>query len=113
MRKNYLRWTEIPYAGETRPPNNPVTPSAGSWSLFYLKRGQDGDFLDPNGRKLRLPITHPNHIDFDKELRVFQNTLKKITPKQKKIGIYYGTGGPTKQWTPVFDRLIDTYSRPF
>ncbi|QED46121.1 vanadium-dependent haloperoxidase [Cytobacillus dafuensis] len=109
MRKEYLRWTEIPYAGESKPPNNPVTPLAGSWSLIYLKRDKNGNFLDPNGWKMKLPIKHPNLINFDKELRIVQNTLENLTPTQKNIGIYYGTGVPTKQWTPVIDRLIDTY----
>ncbi|WP_019412551.1 vanadium-dependent haloperoxidase, partial [Paenisporosarcina sp. TG20] len=45
----------------------------------------------------------------DKELPIVQSTIKKLTNDQKKIGIYYGTGAPTKQWTPVIDRLIDTY----
>jgi hypothetical protein len=33
---------------------------------------------------------------------------KKVENK-KEIGIYYGTGVPTKQWTPIIDPLIDTY----
>lgn len=109
MSKKYLRWSEVPYAGEVKRPTNPVTPLAGSWPLVYLKRDRDGNFFNPNGRKMQLPITHPNLIDFNRELLIVQNTLKKLTPNQKKIGIYYGTGVPTKQWTPVIDRLIDTY----
>lgn len=109
MSEDYLHWSEIPYAGERKSPINPVTPLAGSWSLFYIKRDKDGNFLDPNGRKMQLPITHPSRIDFDRELSIVQNTLKRLTHHQKEIGIYYGTGAPTKQWTPVIDRLIDTY----
>lgn len=109
MDKNYLRWSEEAYAGESTPPTNPVTPSAGDWSLAYLKRDKHGDFLDPNGLKFRLPITHPDRIDFEKELKIVQHTLRNLTPIQKKIGIFYGTGVPTKQWTPVIDRLIDSY----
>lgn len=105
----YLRWSETPYAGESSPPTNPVTPLAGSWSLFFLGRDKNGNFLDPNGRKMRLPIIDPNKIDFERELATVQNTLKNLTTNQKEIGIYYGTGAPTKQWTPVIDRLIDTY----
>ncbi|MDQ0884613.1 vanadium-dependent haloperoxidase [Peribacillus sp. V2I11] len=109
MRKDFLRWSEVPYAGESTPPTNPVTPLAGSWSLVYLKRDRNGNFLDPNGRKIQLTITNPNRIDFERELRIVQKTLEKLTPNQKKIAIYYLTGAPTKQWTPVIDRLIDTY----
>ncbi|WP_078431580.1 vanadium-dependent haloperoxidase [Metabacillus halosaccharovorans] len=109
MSTKYLRWSEVPYAGEAKQPSNSVTPLAGSWPLVYLKRDRNGNFLNPNGRKMKLPITHPNLIDFNRELLIVQNTLKRLTPNQKKIGIYYGTGVPTKQWTPVIDRLIDTY----
>ncbi|MGM0875046.1 MAG: vanadium-dependent haloperoxidase [Bacillota bacterium] len=109
MRNDYLRWTEIPYAGEETRPTDPVTPLAGSWSLIYLKRDKHGNYLEPSGRKMRLPIKHPSLINFDNELRIVQNTLKELTPHEKEIGIYYGTGVPTKQWTPVIDRLIDTY----
>ncbi|MBM7587413.1 hypothetical protein JOC86_003986 [Bacillus pakistanensis] len=109
MRENFLRWTEIPYAGEGTPPTDPVTPEAGLWSTIYLKRDKQGNYLDSAGRKLRFPIKHPSFIDFEKELQVVQHTLKKLTPYEKEIAIYYGTGVPTKQWTPVIDRLIDTY----
>lgn len=109
MNKKYLRWSELPYAAEEKPPTNPLTPLAGSWSLNYLKRDDEGNFLDPNGKEMQFPIIDPNQIDFNKELLIVQNTLKKLTPKQKRIGIYYGTGNPTKQWAPIMDRLIDTY----
>ncbi|MDT9027493.1 vanadium-dependent haloperoxidase [Rossellomorea yichunensis] len=109
MSEDYLCWTEIPYAGEVTSPTDPVTPEAGLWSLIFLKRDKQGSYLDPIGRKLRLPIKHPSFIDFEKELRIVQNTLNQLTPYEKNIANYYGTGVPTKQWTPVIDRLIDTY----
>jgi hypothetical protein len=106
---NYLKWSEIPYAGERRPPADPVTPLAGSWPLFFMKRNEEGDLLSPLGRELQLPITPPDQIDFERELKVVQRTLQTLSPDQRDIGTYYGTGVPTKQWTPVIDRLIDTY----
>ncbi|QBP41279.1 vanadium-dependent haloperoxidase [Paenisporosarcina antarctica] len=109
MSKKYLRWSKVPYAGESRPPGNAVTSNAGSWSLTYLKRNRKGDFLNPKGVKMHLPIKHPDHIDFENELKIVQSTLRNLTPIQEKIGIFYGTGVPTKQWTPVIDRLIDSY----
>ncbi|MFC7062170.1 vanadium-dependent haloperoxidase [Halobacillus seohaensis] len=110
MSNTYLRWSEIPYAGERTPPTDPVTPLAGSWPLSFLKRDRSGEFLDPKGGRMRLPIVHPDRIDFERELRTVQKTLKYLTEEQKEIAVYYGTGAPTKQWTPVIDRLIDTYS---
>ncbi|WP_289216563.1 vanadium-dependent haloperoxidase [Halobacillus campisalis] len=107
---NYLRWSKVAYAGERHPPTDAVTPEAGSWPLIFLKRDKKGNFLDPYGRKMRLPITHPNKVDFEKELFEVQHTLGNLTTEQKNIAVYYGTGVPTKQWTPVIDRLIDTYN---
>lgn len=109
MEKKYLRWSKEPYAGESSPPVNPVTPSAGSWALTYLKRDKVGNFLDPNGKKINMPIRHPDRIDFKGELKIVQRTLKNITSTQEKISVFYGSGAPTKQWTPVIDRLIDSY----
>lgn len=109
MKYKYLSWYDVPYAGEESPPANPVETSAGTWSLYYLNRGVGGEFYDPFGKRLRLPIKDPREIDWNKELQDVKNTLSNLTPAQRKIAIYYGAGVPTKQWTPVIDRLIDTY----
>ena len=109
MSKKFLRWSKVPYAGESKPPDDPVTLTAGSWSLTYLKRNRKGDFLNPKGVKMHLPIIQPDHIDFEKELNIVQNTLRNNTPMHEKLAIFYGTGVPTKQWSPVIDRLIDSY----
>ena len=109
MSKKFLRWSKVPYAGESKPPGDPVTSTAGSWSLTYLKRNRKGDFLNPKGVKMHLPIIHPDHIDFEKELKIVQSTLRNNNPIHEKIAIFYGTGVPTKQWSPVIDRLIDSY----
>ncbi|KIL50927.1 vanadium-dependent haloperoxidase [Jeotgalibacillus campisalis] len=107
--KKYLKWSEEPYGGESAPPNDPVTPLAGGWPLTFLKRNRRGEFLNPDGRAIVFPIVHPNRINFEKELEAVQLALKESTPNQQGIGIFYGTGVPTKQWTPVIDRLIDSY----
>ncbi|EDL65434.1 vanadium-dependent haloperoxidase [Bacillus sp. SG-1] len=107
---NYLKWSEVPYAGEQFPPADPVTPLAGSWPLLFLQADKKGNFFNPRGKKLKLPITHPEQIDFERELKIVQRTLTTLTPAQKEIATYYGTGVPTKQWTPVIDRLIDAYN---
>ncbi|WP_240733019.1 vanadium-dependent haloperoxidase [Jeotgalibacillus sp. S-D1] len=107
--EKYLKWSKEPYGGEKNPPKDPVTPLAGDWPLAFLKRNKRGEFLDPEGRRLSLPILHPDRIDFGKELKAVQHTLNNLTPEQENIGIFYGTGVPTKQWTPVIDRLIDSY----
>jgi hypothetical protein len=110
LKKRYLVWSDVPYAGESSPPDDPVTPSAGSWPLTYLKRTQNGEIITPAGKKVDLALLHPDKIDFRKELKVVQRSLDTLTPEQKQIAVYYGAGVPTKQWTPVIDRLIDTYN---
>ncbi|RKL67846.1 chloroperoxidase [Salipaludibacillus neizhouensis] len=109
MKETYLRWSETPYAGENKSPDNPITPLAGSWPLTFLNRDKNGKFLDPTNNRMILPIKHPNQINFDMELLIVQKTLDSLSDSNRRIGIYYGTGVPTKQWTPVIDRLNDTY----
>ncbi|SFS51733.1 vanadium-dependent haloperoxidase [Marininema halotolerans] len=105
----YLRWSKLPYAGEKTPPKNPVEPLAGSWPTYYLKRSRDGSFQTPAGQRISLAIRNPNTINWYRQLKFVQYTLNNITPQQIKIAKYWGDGPPTKQWTPIMDRLIDTY----
>lgn len=112
MKGDYLRWSKSISAEELTPPDNPVTPFACSWPLFFLKRSRQGTFLDPYGRELKLMIKHPHRVDFEQELTIVQDTLKTLSPSQIKIARYYGEGVPTKQWIPVLDHLVDTYEIP-
>ena len=107
--RSYRLWNELPYAGESKPPTNPEQPFAGSWPLYYLKRNSNGGFRTLGGKPIKLDIKDPNSIRWNHQLRIVQNTLKMLTPKQITIARYWGTGVPTKQFTPVIDRLIDTY----
>lgn len=106
---SYLRWTDVPYAGETEPPSNPEEPLAGSWPTYYIYLDRKGNVRDRLGRVIDLGLRHPETIDWERELRVVQETLRNLTDEQKKIAIYWSTGVPTKQITPIIDRLIDTY----
>ncbi|KMM39140.1 vanadium-dependent haloperoxidase [Guptibacillus hwajinpoensis] len=106
-RDNYLKWSEVPYGGETKPPTDPVNPLAGSWPTTFIERRGDR-FYSPRG-PIHFDIPDPNQIDWEAELKVVQETLNNITPKQIRIAKYWGTGVATKQWTPIIDRLIDTY----
>ena len=45
MNKKFLRWSKVPYAGESEPPGDPVTSAARSWSLTYLKETEKETFL--------------------------------------------------------------------
>ncbi len=108
MKHNYSLWSKLPYAGESDPPKNPEEPLAGSWPLFYLKRGKKS-FLTPYGKPIKLNIKNPNLIDWNEELKIVQETLETINPNQIQQAKYWGTGVATKQWTPIIDKLIDTY----
>lgn len=109
MPESYKRWTDLPYAGEKTPPNNPEEPLCQSWSTHYIKLDGDGTLRDLEDNVISLDLEHPKQIDWDKQLRIVRNTAKKLTKKQIQIARYWGTGVPTKQFTPIIDRLIDTY----
>ncbi len=106
---NFKLWIDLPYPGEKTPPRNPVEPLAGNWPLYYLQRNPGGVFTDYAGNIVNLDIRNPHTIDFNKQLRIVRNIVKMLTPRQKRIAVFWGTGVATKQWTPIIDRLIDTY----
>lgn len=102
------KWSKLSYAGESRVPQG-LDPSAGSWPLFFLKRNNSGKFTTQDGGIISFEIQHPDNIDFDKELVIVKKTLNNLTEQQREIAEYWGDGPPTKQWTPIIDRLLDTY----
>jgi PAP2 superfamily len=107
-RRDYLRWSQIPYPGELYPPMNAVTPEAGSWPMFFVsRRGQD--FIDPFGQTIRWNIKNPNTINWESELIIVQQTLKNITPQQIRIAQSWGTGEVSKQVIPVIYNMMETY----
>ncbi|MFZ3589276.1 vanadium-dependent haloperoxidase [Bacillus sp. DJP31] len=107
---SFKKWSETPYAGESKPPRSGVEPQAGSWPLTYLLRDDEGDFLDPDGTRIKLAIKKPETIDWNQQLRIVQGVDQNLTEEEKLIATYWGTGVPTKQFTPMMDILIDTYA---
>lgn len=102
------KWSDLSYAGESRVPQG-IDPTAGSWPLFFFKRNEKGQFIAPNGQLANFKIQNPDNYNFDAELSIVKETLDNLTPLQKQIAKYWGDGPATKQWTPIIDRLIDTY----
>ena len=110
-KKNIPRaWDKLSYAGTTRVPPA-EEPGAYSWPTFFIPRDEHGTFLDNEGKPIYAAIREPNNsIDFEgKQLEIVKYTLNNLTPHQIEIAKYWGTGPATKQWTPIIDRLIDTY----
>jgi Membrane-associated phospholipid phosphatase len=105
------RWSQLAYAGETRVPA-PDEPLAGSWPTYFFTRDEAGNFYGPDGNPVAFRIRQPDiGIDFEGEqLCIVKRTLANITQDQITIAKYWGDGPPTKQFTPIIDRLIDTYN---
>ncbi|MBB6214167.1 hypothetical protein HNQ80_000236 [Anaerosolibacter carboniphilus] len=102
------KWSELSYPGESRVPQG-VDPSAGSWSMYFFKRDKDGRFITSSGQEASFEIQHPDNFNFDDMLIEVKEVLDNLTPKQKQIAEYWGKGPATKQWTPIIERLMDTY----
>jgi hypothetical protein len=107
MRTSYRRWTKFPYPGERIPPKG--SPEAGYWTMFFISRGRDNDFLDPFHQRINWRIKNPNDIDWETELFIVENTLKSLTPQQIRIAQYWGTGEITAKITTMIFGLAEKY----
>ncbi len=103
-----LKWSEIPYPGECEPPQG-LDENAGSWYTYFFRRNENGLLTTQDGDPVCFDILNPEDINFNKSLLIVKSTLKNITPRQREIAEYWGDGPATKQWTPIIDRLVDTY----
>lgn len=106
--KPMKKWSKLPYAGESSLPKG-IDPTAGSWPLYYLRHCKGGKFATLRGRNIKFNIQQPESINFHRELYVVKDTLKNLTKEQRVMAEYWGDGPATKQWTPIIDRLLDTY----
>ncbi|QUH25252.1 vanadium-dependent haloperoxidase [Serpentinicella alkaliphila] len=109
IKRPMKKWYQLPYAGETERPKG-IDPAAGSWPLYYIRRNRKGQFISSDGKLIKFDIENPDNIDFCKELALVKKTLRNVTKHQKVIADYWGDGPATKQWTPIIDRLVDTYN---
>ncbi len=103
------KWSQLPYAGELRLPP-PEEINAQTWPMYYIYRDSDGSFKDTDGQPISWRIRSPETFDFQHDqLPKVQAALKDLTPNQIRMAEYWSAGPPTKQFTPIIDRLIDTY----
>jgi hypothetical protein len=103
------KWSEIPYPGQCEPPVG-LDRYAGSWPTYYFRTNEKGLITTLEGEPVCFDIENPDEIDFNKSLMLLKHVLKNLTPQQRKIAEYWGEGPATKRWTPIIDRLIDTYN---
>jgi hypothetical protein len=102
------KWSQIPYPGESKAPQG-VDPSAGSWPMHFFRKNEYGAFTTFDGKPVSFEILQPSNINFDKSHLVVKNVLENLSQNQRVVAEYWGSGPPTKQWTPIIDRLISTY----
>ncbi|WP_335871770.1 vanadium-dependent haloperoxidase [Bacillus sp. 2205SS5-2] len=101
-------WNEVPYAGEDFSPSNPEAPYTSSWPTFYIKR-EGSNFSTRDGEAIHFNILSPDRIHWETELKKVKSTLANLTEREKTIATYWSRGPATKQWTPIADKLIDSF----
>lgn len=106
-----IKWNQLSYAGNKRVPAA-EEPNCYTWPTYFIHRDKQEYFVDHSGNIIAFAIRQPDSsIDFEgKQLDIVKETLKNITPHQRQVAEYWGTGPATKQWTPIIDILIDTYN---
>jgi len=109
MKYNSPRWSQLSSTGEKAPPTNPEEQSANSWPLHFLKRDGNGWFMDPFGDPIPK-VKDPNTINWEEELKKVEETIANLTIEQQVVADYWGTGHATKQWIPIIDCLVDSYT---
>lgn len=102
------KWSEIPYPGDKKPPVG-LDPYAGSWPTYFFRWNEKGLLTTLDGDPVCLDIKNPDDINYYKSLKLVKDVQENLTPQQREIAEYWGEGPATKQWTPIIDRLIDTY----
>ncbi len=109
--KNRLRYKIPKWSTYNAGSEHPVEPTGGSWPMYFFTRNSRNQWTDLDGQLVSFKIRNPASIDFSgEELEAVRNTQKELTDDQKSMAKYFGFGPPTKQWTPIIDRLIDTYN---
>ncbi|MGL5574190.1 MAG: vanadium-dependent haloperoxidase [Sarcina sp.] len=104
----YKKWSEIPYPGTSTLPIG-KDPTAGTWPLHYMKKVSFNTFFTLSGKKIVFDIDNPNTIDFKKDLLEVQMVQSRLTPNQKSLAKFWGTGVPPQQWLPIFLEFISLY----
>ncbi|WP_338448753.1 vanadium-dependent haloperoxidase [Niallia oryzisoli] len=107
MPTRYRKWSEYPYPGDTVPPQGNPAPANGP--MFFIYRSGNNEFFDPFRQRIVWNISNPNQINWTAELTLVQQTQVSLTPEQKRIAQYWGTGEATEKMTRFLFRLAEKY----
>ncbi|MCP8971048.1 vanadium-dependent haloperoxidase [Ectobacillus ponti] len=107
MRTIYRKWSEYPYPGEQEPPKGSAAP--GYWSMFFIEKGTNGQFLDLSGRVITWSIKHPNTVNWGSELALLEQTLHAQTNQHIQIAKYWGTGEVAAKMNSLAYSLAEAY----
>lgn len=107
MRASYRKWNEHPYDGEKNPPKG--SSEVGYWPMFFFSKSRDNHFLDPFHQPINWRIKNPNDINWQTELLLVDQTLKSLTPQQRQIAQYWGTGELCAKITAMIFDLGEKY----
>lgn len=104
------KWDKMNYSGEPFTTMGEM-PLGGSWPLNFFRRTEDGRFETSQGQPISFKIKTPDYFDkfWQEQLNVVIEASNNITPEQKVLATYWGTGTPQKQLVPILQKLIDTY----
>lgn len=106
----YPLWTELPYAGESNPPSNPVEPGACLWRTYFFQKNEYGGFKTLDRQLIKFTLKDPNTVNWNEQLEKVQQTLINLTKKEIQIAKYWAAGPPSKQWIPIVNKLIEVYN---
>ncbi|MGL4875862.1 MAG: vanadium-dependent haloperoxidase [Clostridium sp.] len=102
------KWSCIPYPYESKPYLG-IDNTAGFWPLYYFYR-KNNSFSTIYNETISFNIDNPCNTNFYKELELVEDVQANLTDKQKEIAIFFGTGVPLQQLTPILLKLISAYS---
>jgi len=107
MPTRYRKWSDYPYPGDMVPPKG--NPAPAYWPMFFINRPSTHEFFDPFRQRIAWNIRHPAQINWTEELTLVQQTQASLTPEQKRIAQYWGTGEATEKMTRLLFRLAEKY----
>lgn len=104
------RWNKLAYNNAAFTSMGEI-PLGGSWTLNFFKRTPEGRFETLAGEPIGFNIKTPDYFDdfLGKQLPPVMDASNNISPQQKIITTYWGSGVPQRQLMPILQTLVSTY----